>query len=182
MPIRKKPGNLSYAPRIYMNASRARKNLTRFHLNFIYSPSHHWTSTAQGLFLKWIRTQGRSPHASGKIPKYLQSRRHSPNGGPPGRLETKQQTIGKTIINSPSTLPQWGWLQLQETKQQTIGKTIINSPSAFPQWGGSSRQETKQQTIGKTIINSTKRIIKIFLTKEGLDQTTFCRLKNRYEE
>ena len=39
---------------------------------FIYSPSYHRTSMAQGLFLKWVWTQGRSPHASNKI--------HSPNG------------------------------------------------------------------------------------------------------
>ena len=33
------------------------------------------------LFLKWVRTQSRSPHTSGKIPKYLRLHRHCPNGG-----------------------------------------------------------------------------------------------------
>ena len=30
-------------------------------------------------FLKWVWTQGCSPHASGKIQKYLRFRRHSPS-------------------------------------------------------------------------------------------------------
>ena len=64
---------------------------------FICSPFNHRTSTAQGLFLKWIKTQGCSSHASGKIQKYLRPHRHSPNGGRLRCQETKQQTIGKAI-------------------------------------------------------------------------------------
>ena len=41
--------------------------MTEIWQNFICSPSHHRTRP----FLKWVRTQGRSPHASGKIQKYL---------------------------------------------------------------------------------------------------------------
>ena len=51
----------------------------------------------RAFFKKWVRTQGRSPHTSGKIQKYLRPRRHSPNGGRLRRQETKQQTIDKTI-------------------------------------------------------------------------------------
>ena len=43
-------------------------------------------------FLTWVRTQGRSPHASGKIKKYLRPRRHSPRC-----QETRQQNFGKAI-------------------------------------------------------------------------------------
>ena len=41
-------------------------------VNLIYSSSYHRTSTAEGLFLKSVRTQGRNPHASA-----------SPEGGVP---------------------------------------------------------------------------------------------------
>ena len=45
-------------------------------------------------FLKSVRTQGRSPHASCKIQKYLRPRRHPPKGAPQ-RPGNKQQTIGE---------------------------------------------------------------------------------------
>ena len=47
-------------------------------------------------FLKWVRTQGYSPYASGKIQKYPQPRVHPAKGHPqtPGN---KQQTIRQII-------------------------------------------------------------------------------------
>ena len=66
----------------------------KLYLFFVLPPDKYGTRP----FLKWVRTQGRSPHASGKIPKYLRPRRHSPIGGRPKRQETKQQTTGKSII------------------------------------------------------------------------------------
>ena len=45
-------------------------------------------------FLKWVRTLGHSPHASGKIQKYLWPRRH-PSKRAPQRPGNKQKTIGE---------------------------------------------------------------------------------------
>ena len=44
-------------------------------------------------FLKWVQTQGRSPHASGKIQKYL---RHSANGG---ILDARKQNRKPFLVN-----------------------------------------------------------------------------------
>ena len=66
-----------------------------FFLNFIYSLFILRPTTGQARhkapLQKWVRTQGRSPHASGKIQKHPRSRRHPPKGAPQ-RPGNKQQT------------------------------------------------------------------------------------------
>ena len=78
-------------------------------INFICSPSHHRKSMVQGLFLKWVRTQSRSPHASGKILKYLRilTKRMEK------RLDDKYARILRVVLNK-------SWRQ-HPTKQQLYG-------------------------------------------------------------
>ena len=63
-----------------------------YYQNFICSPFHPRKSTAH-LFFKWVRTQGRSPHAPGKIQKYLWPRQQ---WGRPRRQETTNNRQSKT--------------------------------------------------------------------------------------
>ena len=55
-------------------------------------------------FLKWVRTQSRNPHASGKIPKYLRPRRHSPYGGDSDAMKQNSKAIYIYILSSTDRL------------------------------------------------------------------------------
>ena len=70
----------------------------------------------KAFFLKWVWTQGHSPHAPGKVQKYLRPRQHSPNGGAP-RLGNKTAyftsfTIVSNIFIRNGTYPLMfiGWV------------------------------------------------------------------------
>ena len=70
-------------------------------MRYLYSPSHQRTSTAQGLFLKWVRTKGSKSHASGKCQKYLQPRQHPPKGVaqmPGNKQQIKKKNLSQKYV------------------------------------------------------------------------------------